>query len=74
MWAHRFREYVTQDASQPLLPYGSVGAFAAFVLCPCPLPAAQHAHAEYVYRVAFECAQAEIARERRARWTTFSPN
>jgi hypothetical protein len=49
-------------------------AFAPFLACPCPLSAAQQAHAAFVYRVAFEQAQAEIARERRARWTAFSLN
>jgi hypothetical protein len=74
MLADRFNECWASEAIQVVPARVGSGTFAAFMPCPCPLPAAQQAHAEYVYRVALERAQAEIARERRARWTTFSLN
>jgi hypothetical protein len=74
MLAHRFLEYWGSEGAEPVPPSVGLGVWTAFVPCPCPLPAAHQAHADYLYRVAFERAQAEIARERRARWTTFSRN
>jgi hypothetical protein len=74
MLAHRFREFEDFDADQPVLARLPVGSLSAFMLCPLPMPATCQAHAEYLYRIAFERAQAEVARERRARWTAFSLN
>jgi hypothetical protein len=74
MLAHRFQEYWSSEGATPTPAYAGVAISSAFVPFACPLPAGQQAHAEYLYRVAFEQAQAEIARERRARWTTFSLN
>jgi len=74
MLADRFREYWASEAVIATPDYAGAASHGAFIPCPLPLPAVQQAHAEYLYRVAFEQAQAEIARERRARWTTFSLN
>lgn len=73
MLAHRFRELWALEPAQPVasLP---VASWAGFMLCPCPLPVAHQAQMESLYRIAFERAQAEVARERRARWTAFSLN
>jgi len=73
MLANRFHQFWAAEV--PPIPVGSgFCGVPGFAPCPWPLPATQHAHAAYLYRVAFEYAQAEIARERRARWTAFSLN
>ena len=46
----------------------------AFVLLPCPMPAHCWAQAEMLYRFALEQAQAQVARERRARRLAVSLN
>ena len=74
MLVHRFQDYWASEVTDPILTSVGVGVCIAFVPCPCPLSFAQQAHAEFLYRLAFERAQAEVARERRARWTTFSQN
>jgi hypothetical protein len=74
MLAHRFRDSWASETARPISAVAGLAAPGAFMLCPCQLSAVQQNHAEYVYRVAFEQAQAEIARERRARWTAFSLN
>ena len=75
MLVHRFRELF--DASEPA-PAGFSGAGpAAFVPCPCPILVGMSAHqlaqVEYLYRLAFEQAQAQLA-QAEARWPTFSLN
>jgi hypothetical protein len=76
MLVHRFRELF---ASPEPTPVGAVVApFAAFVPCPYPamlgMSAAQQAQTEYLYRLAFAHAQAEVAAARPSRWPAFSLN
>ena len=70
--AHRLREFWQSANPDPALNYGGVSW--AFVLVPWVVGPAVQLQAAVLYRVAFEQAQAEVARERRARWTAFSLN
>ena len=78
MLGNRFREFWGQ--SEDLLPGPAVAVAApsaAFVQCPCPVFQAmspvQQSQVEYLYRLAYEQAQAQVAR-RRTRWAEFSRN
>lgn len=74
MLVHRFRELF--NAFKPTPVALSAGHSAAFV--PCPVAFAmtpmQQAQAEYLYRLAFEQAQAQLAQTRVSRWPAFSRN
>jgi len=76
MLVHRFRELFSTSEPTPAL--AAVGSFAAFVPCPCPamlgMSAVQQAQAEYLYRLAFEQAQAQVAAAQLPRWPAFSVN
>ena len=76
MSVHRFREH--WNSPEPVPTAVAVGHSAAFVPCPCPvvlgMSTAQQALAEYLYRLAFEQAQAQVARARVSRWPAFSLN
>ena len=73
MLVHRFRELY--NASEPTPVAVAMGHSAAFV--PCPVAFAmtpmQQAQTEYLYRLAFEQAQAQFAQTRVCRWSAFSP-
>ena len=74
MLVHRFREL--WNAPEPVAT--AVATSAAFVPCPAPMMlgmcAAQIAQAEYLYRLAFEQAQAQVAAAQPVRWPAFSLN
>ena len=76
MLVHRFRELF--DNSEPSLAVVAVSPSAAFVLCPAPvmfaMSAAHQAQVEFLYRLAFEQAQAQVGRARRSQWPAFSLN
>jgi len=76
MLVHRFREL--WNASEPVPAPVAVGHSAAFVPCPCPvmfgMSAVQQAQVEYLYRLAFEQAQVQVAQARPTRWPAFSLN
>jgi hypothetical protein len=70
MLADRFREYWKSAIPTP------APAFSAFVVCPlvqCMTPM-QYAQMEYVYRLAYEQAQAQVAKPMSARLPAFSLN
>lgn len=75
MLVHRFRELLD---STPSVPTALSGHSAAFMPCPCPaalgMSAVQQAQAEYLYRLAYEQAQAQLADARSSAWPTFSLN
>ena len=70
--ANRFGEFWDTTTPHPVSTH--VGAGPAFVLCPCAGAPTVQFQAAVLYRLAFEQAQAEVARERQARWTAFSVN
>ena len=76
MLVHRFRELFTTPESIPAAT--DAGSFAAFVPCPFPailgMSAMQQAQTEYLYRLALEHAQAQVAAARSSRWPAFSLN
>ena len=76
MSVHRFREL--WDNPEPVAAAPITGQAAAFVPCPCPvafgMPVAHQAHVEYLYRLAFEQAQAQVGLARPSRWPAFSLN
>jgi len=76
MLVHRFRELFSTLEPTPLA--AAAGSFAAFVPCPSPamlgMSAVQQLQAEYLYRLAFEQAQAQVAAARPSRWPAFSLN
>jgi len=77
MSVHRFRELWNTPESTPAAV--AVGSMAAFVPCPCPMmfgmSAGHQAQVEYLYRLAFEQAQAQVAATLRpSRWPAFSLN
>jgi hypothetical protein len=76
MLVHRFRELF--DTPVPATAAAALSPSAAFVLCPAPvvfaMTAAHQAQVEYLYRLAFELAQAQVGRPRRSRWPAFSLN
>jgi len=67
---HRLRELLEGSEQIP------AGLTAAFVLCPVAfaMSAVQQAQAEFLYRIAFEQAQFQVAQTRRSRWSAFSLN
>jgi hypothetical protein len=76
MSVHRFREL--WNTPEPAPAAVAAGSLAAFVPCPCPtmlgMSAIQQAQTEYLYRLAFEQAQAQVARSGPSRWPAFSLN
>jgi hypothetical protein len=76
MSVHRFRELWNSPERVATAP--AVGHTAAFAPCPCPvgfgIPMANQAQVEYLYRLAFEQAQAQIALTWSGRWPAFSLN
>jgi hypothetical protein len=77
MSVHRFREL--WNTPEPTPAASVVGSMAAFVPCPSPvtfgMSAVHLAQVEYLYRIAFEQAQAQVAaRARPSRWPAFSLN
>jgi len=76
MSVHRLREL--WNSPEPVLAAPTAGHSAAFVACPCPvvlgMTAMQQAQTEYLYRLAFEQAQAQMARSRPSRWPAYSLN
>ena len=76
MSVHRFREL--WNTPEPVTTAVVVGSPAAFVPCPSPMllgmSAVQQAQVEYLYRLAFEQAQAQVALARSSRWPAFSLN
>ncbi len=76
MLVHRFRELF--ETSEPAPAVSAAAGTAAFVPCPSPvmlgMSAVQQAQAEYLYRLAFEQAQAQLALARPSRWPAFSLN
>jgi hypothetical protein len=76
MLVHRFRELLS--APEPIAATVPAVASAAFVPCPCPMTlgmsATQFAQAAFLYRLAFEQAQAQIAPIGSNRWPAFSWN
>jgi hypothetical protein len=76
MSVHRLREL--WNSPEPVIAVPTVGHNAAFVPYPCPvmfgMPAMHQAHVEYLYRLAFEQAQAQVATARSSRWPAFSVN
>ena len=76
MSVHRFREL--WNTAEPVPTAVPVEFVAAFVPCPCPtvlgMSAIQQAQTEYLYRLAFEQAQAQVAMARPNRWPAFSMN
>lgn len=76
MLVHRFPELVI--ASEPIATAIPAVASAAFVPCPCPaalgMSAMQLAQAAFLYRLAFEQAQAQVAPIGSNRFPVFSSN
>jgi len=76
MLVHRFRELWNNSEAVATAPVA--GHAAAFVPYPCPvafgMPVAHQAQVEYLYRLAFEQAQAQVALARPSRWPAFSLN
>lgn len=76
MLVHRFRELFETPEPTPVAP--ATARSSAFVLCPCPvlfgMSPIQQAQTEYLYRLAFEQAQAQLAISRPSRWPAFSLN
>jgi hypothetical protein len=76
MLVHRFRELLSD--SEPFAMSVPAVATAAFVPCPCPMALGmspwQFAQAAYLYRLAFEQAQAQLAPIGTNRWPAFSLN
>jgi hypothetical protein len=79
MSVHRFREL--WNSSEQSHPYSRTAldvGHDAFVPCPCPvvlgMSAIHQAQVEYLYRLAFEQAQAQVAQARVSRWPAFSLN
>jgi hypothetical protein len=74
MLVHRFRELF--EASEPIPAMTAAGHSAAFVACPVhfAMSPVQQAQTEYLYRLAFEQAQAQVAQARRSRWSAYSLN
>jgi hypothetical protein len=76
MSVHRFRELF--ETTEPVLEPRGAGSFAAFVPCPSPvalgMSAFQVAQTEYLYRLAFEQAQAQLIQAPSSRWPAFSLN
>jgi len=74
MSVHRFRELWNKP--EPIAAVAAVGHAAAFVPCPMAfgLPVVHQAQVEYLYRLAFEQAQAQLAEARPSRWPAFSLN
>jgi hypothetical protein len=76
MLVHRFRDL--WNTPEPTPAAVAVGSGAAFVPCPCPvmhgMSTVQQAQVEYLYRLAFEQAQAQVAMARPSRWPAFSLN
>jgi hypothetical protein len=76
MSVHRFREL--WNSPEPVAAAPAAGHADAIVPCPCPvafgLPLAPQAQVEYLYQLAFEHAQAQVARTRANRWPAFSLN
>jgi hypothetical protein len=74
MLAHRFRELL--EASESIPTAMITANSTAFV--PCPIAYAispiQQAQVEYLYRLAFDHAQAQVAAARRRRWQGYSLN
>jgi hypothetical protein len=69
MLEHRFREFWATEAVTSVGP-----AEPAFVVCPISIGPAQFPQAALLYRLAFECAQGQVAEERRARRLAVSLN
>ena len=76
MLVHRFREL--RNSSDRVPAPAAMVCPASFVVCPSPvlfgMSALQQAQTEYLYRIAFEQAQAQVAEARRGRWPAFSVN
>jgi len=74
MLVHRFRELF--DASEPAPAAIAAGPSVAFVPCPVAfaMSAIQLAQTAYLYRLAFEQAQAQLAQAQVSRWPAFSLN
>jgi hypothetical protein len=75
MLVHRFRELF--NASEPM-PAAITAGHSAAAFVPCPVAFAmtpmQQAQADFLYRLAFEQAQAQVAQTRVSRWPAFSLN
>ena len=76
MSVHRFRELWNSHQSIPAAP--SIGSAGAFFACPYPVAFGMapiwQAQVEYLYRLAFEQAKAQVGRNRPDRWPAFSVN
>jgi hypothetical protein len=76
MLVHRFRELLS--APEPIAAGVPTVASAAFVPCPSPMvlgmSAMQFAQAAFLYQLAFEQAQAQLAPIGSNRWPAFSLN
>jgi len=78
MLAHRFREFWSQ--TEPALPTTAtaMNLISGFVFCPCPaipfLSPMQHAQPEYLYRLAYEQARAQVGQSRTSRIPASSLN
>jgi hypothetical protein len=74
MLVHRFRELLETFESIPAAM--AVRQIAAFVPFPIAfsMPPVQQAQVEYLYRIAFEQAQAQVARAGGQRWLGYSLN
>jgi hypothetical protein len=74
MLVHRFRELL--EAPKPCPAEMLAGSGAAFAPCPLMLTIwpGQQAQVEYLYRLAYEQAQAQVAAARRQRWQGYSLN
>lgn len=77
MLVHRFRELLI--ASEPAPPGASLHCSTAFVACPSPvligMSPLQQVQTDYLYRLALEQAQAQVAEfARPSRWPAFSVN
>jgi hypothetical protein len=75
MSVHRFRELFDAPETTPAA-FAAVGSNAAFVPCPVmsSMSPMQQSQTEFLYRLAFEQAQAQVAPPRSARWPAFSLN
>jgi hypothetical protein len=73
MPTHRFTGYLAAETPAGVRA-DAVPAGSAFILVPCLGPPEHQTHAELLYRVAWEQAQAQVASERRARRMAFSLN
>lgn len=76
MSGHRFRHLLGLESPLPAPAFAAAGSSAAFVPCPMlqAMSPAHQSHVEYLYRLAFEQAQAQVAQSRRVRRTNVSWN